>query len=319
VSGLDDVRDLSTAVVAARRRDADPVLVEFADEVGATDRVVAVGGRTQWSVGGEVESGVREVRAPSGVVAHEPAELIVRVRAGTTVAELDAELAARGQTVALPPWEGATVGGVLAVGHSGIRRLGWGPVRDAVLEVRAVDAGGRLLKAGGPVVKNVSGYDLCRLLVGSLGTLALIGEVVLRTRPLPAASVWVSGEADPFALVQRLHRPSAVLWDGVTTWVLLEGHPGDVASQVAAAGLSEVAGPPPLPSVRHSVPPGELSTLRAGDGGGFVAEVGAGVVHQHAAAPTRTVEPVVRALHGRLKAAFDPAGRFAPGRDVLAV
>ena len=74
----------------------------------------------------------------------------------------------------------------LAVGHSGIRRLGWGPVRDTVLEVRYVSADGRLIKGGGPTVKNVSGYDLPRLFVGSLGTLGIIAEVVLRTRPVPA-------------------------------------------------------------------------------------------------------------------------------------
>ena len=130
--------------------------------------------------------------------------MTVRVRAGTTVADLDDALAEVGQTVALPAWPGATVGGVLAVGHSGIRHLGWGPVRDTVLEVRYVSAEGAVVKAGGPTVKNVSGFDLCRLLVGSLGTLGLIAEVVLRTRPLPAAERWVSGVADPF----RPGRPS---------------------------------------------------------------------------------------------------------------
>jgi NAD dependent epimerase/dehydratase family enzyme len=74
--------------------------------------------------------------------------------------------------------ERATVGGVLAVGESGIRRLRYGPVRDTVLEVRFVNAAGKVVKAGGPVVKNVTGYDLCRLLVGSVGTLGFLAEVV---------------------------------------------------------------------------------------------------------------------------------------------
>ena len=114
-----------------------------------------------------------------------------------------------------PSWEGATVGGVLAVGHSGLRRLGWGPVRDAVLEVRYVSAEGRLVKGGGPTVKNVSGYDLPRLFVGSLGTLGIIGEVVLRTRPVPAFERWyVHGGADPFELARLLYRVNSVLWDG---------------------------------------------------------------------------------------------------------
>ena len=154
------------------------------------------------------------MRAPAGVVAFEPAEMTVRVRAGTTVADLDAALAEHGQTVALPAWPGATVGGVLAVGRSGVRRLGYGPVRDTVLEVRAVSASGAIVKAGGPTVKNVSGYDLARLVVGSLGTLAFIGEVVLRTRPIAATTRWLSASVDPFDALARLHRPTALQWDG---------------------------------------------------------------------------------------------------------
>src|SRR4029077_12080729 len=127
--------------------------------------------------------------------------------------------------------DGATVGGVLAVGRSGIRRLGYGPVRDTLLEARYVSAEGRRVKAGGPVVKNVSGFDLCRLLVGSLGTLGLLAQVVLRCRPLPAVSRWLAGGADPFDLLGRLYRPSSILWDGTTTWVLLEGHAAVLTDQ----------------------------------------------------------------------------------------
>ena len=232
--------------------------------------------------------------------------------------DLDAALADVGQTVALPAWPGATVGGVLAVGHSGLRRLDWGPVRDTVLEVRYVSAEGTVVKAGGPTVKNVSGFDLCRLLVGSLGTLGLLAEVVLRTRPLPAASVWLAGEADPFALLHALYRPSAIQWDGTTTWVLLEGHPGDVESQAAGCGLDPVASGPDLPSHRWSLRPSALAGL-AGDGHGpFVAEVGVGVVHRHVPAPAPTVDPPVADLHARIKTLFDPTGRLAPGRDPLA-
>jgi glycolate oxidase FAD binding subunit len=298
----------------------------FAAEVGPPDAgpVSAVGGRTQWGVGGGVSPDAREVRAPAGVVALEAADMTVRVRAGTLVAELDAALAEVGQTVAMPAWDGATVGGVLAVGHSGLRRLGWGPVRDVLLEARVVTAGGRVVKAGGPTVKNVSGYDLCRLLVGSLGTLAFTAEVVLRTRPLPPAERWLAGDADPFALVERLYRPAAVLWDGATTWVLLDGHPDDVAAQSALAGLADAGGPPALPGPhRWSLRPSELRALN-GDGSGsdgpgpFVAEVGVGVVHAERPAPPRPVDPHVVELHRRIKALFDPGGRLNPGRDPLA-
>src|SRR5687768_16267142 len=100
--------------------DGDDVEV-FAKEVGDHAPVTCVGGRTQWEVGGSVASDAREVRAPSGVFTFYPAEMTVRVRAGTTVAELSYALAAGGQMVPLDPVdpERATVGGVLAVGHSG--------------------------------------------------------------------------------------------------------------------------------------------------------------------------------------------------------
>jgi FAD/FMN-containing dehydrogenase len=301
----------------------------FAAEVGPPDAgpVVAVGGRTQWDVGGAVDPGVgaREVRPPAGLVSVEAADMTVRVRAGTTVDDLDAALAEVGQCVALPAWPGATVGGVLAVGRSGLRRLGWGPVRDTLLEVRAVSADGAVVTAGGPTVKNVSGFDLCRLLTGSLGTLGLIAEVVLRTRPLPAAERWLAGDADPFALVRALHRPAAVLWDGTTTWVLLDGHPADVEAEAARAGLADAAGPPDLPPHRWSLRPTALAGLAPPPGsatgpdtGRFVAEVGVGVVHAAEPPPARTATPEVAHLHHRIKHLFDPTGRLAPGRDPLA-
>jgi glycolate oxidase FAD binding subunit len=165
--------------------------------------------------------------------------------------------------------------------------------------------------------------------VGSLGTLGLLAEVVLRTRPLPPAERWLGGEADPFALLPRLHRPASVLWDGTTTWVLLDGHPADVEAQAglaAQAGLSEAGGRPDLPPHRWSLRPSELAALAPGPGPGgaapdgerFVAEVGVGVVHRDTPPPPRAVDPAVAELHRRLKGLFDPTGRLAPGRDPLA-
>ena len=79
----------------------------------------------------------------------------------------------------------------------------------------------------------------------------ILAEVVLRVRPLPGASRWLQGAADPFEVRRRLHRPSSILWDGASTWVLLEGHPADVDAETRSLGASfgEVDGPPPLPSV----------------------------------------------------------------------
>jgi glycolate oxidase FAD binding subunit len=293
----------------------DPV-VAMADEVGVDGPVTCVGGRTQWDVGGRVEPSAREVRAPTGIVAFQPAEMTVRVRAGTPVAELDEALATGRQTVALPAWDGATVGGVLAVGHSGLRRLGWGPVRDALLEARFVSADAKVVKAGGPTVKNVSGFDLCRVLVGSLGTLGLLAEVVLRTRPQPEASAWYRGVDDPFAWRATLHRPATILWDGTTTWVQLDGRAVDVADQSAiltGRGFDEVEGPPPIPPHRSSVAPGELASLT----GAFVAEVGVGTVHWLTPPLPRDVDPKVVELNREVKRRFDPTGRLNPGRDPL--
>jgi glycolate oxidase FAD binding subunit len=303
--------------------DTDRPLQDFAAEIGPTDPVVAVGGRTQWSVGGHPDGSAREVRAPAGVVAHEPAEMIVRVRAGTLVAELDAALAEGGQMVALDPADPdrATVGGVLAVGRSGPRRLGWGPVRDAVLEARFVSAEGQLIRAGGPVVKNVSGFDVCRLLVGSLGTLGLLAEVVLRVRPRPPVSVWVRGAvAEPDRLRRLLLRPASILWDGTATWVLLEGHGADVVAEINRLGpdFGPVEAPPALPDGgRWSVPPTAIHEVVTGLGPGtFVAEIGVGIVHTSAPPPASSMPPTTAALHRRIKANFDPSGRLNPGRRV---
>jgi len=297
-------------------------LERFAEQVGPDGAVTVVGGRTQWEVGGAVAPGTRELRAPAGIVELEPAEMTVRVGAGTTVADLDAALAEVGQRVVLGGAPGATVGGVLAVGHSDVRRLARGPIRDVLLEARVVSAEGRLVKAGGPTVKNVSGFDLCRLLVGSLGTLALIGQVVLRTWPRPEASRWLAGTTDPFTLRERLARPAAVLWDGTTTWLLLEGHGVDVDAESRVAvdlGLTEVASAPILPPYRWSVPPTELSRRSVDEGYGdcFVAEIGVGTVHASRPQPPRPVAPGVQALTERMRAGFDPTGRLNPGREVL--
>ncbi len=312
------------ATGAAPRRPLDPELLAFADEVGSEGPVAVAGAGTRAELGGPLARGTRMLRAPEGIVEHHPEEMTVRVRAGTTVADLHAALAGAGQRSALPE-RGGTVGGALAVGEGHLASLGRGPVRDALLQVRYVSADGRVVTGGGPTVKNVSGYDLPRLVVGSLGTLGLLGEVVLRTQPVPAGSCWLRAEgADPFGARDVLYRPGAILWDGEATWVLLEGHPEDLAAEAAVLARSgawrEVAGPPELPPQRWSLPPAGLRRLpegMAGPSGSWVASVGIGVVHAGRPQQPRRVAAASEELTRRTKAAFDPAGRLSPGRSLL--
>ena len=267
-----------------------------------------------WRRGGGPVDGVRTVMAPVGIDSIQAEEMTVSCGAGTPVAELDDALAAHGQCVAVPPT--GTVGGALAVGQSGIRRLGYGPVRDVLLQVRYVSAGGEIVKAGGPTVKNVSGFDLCRLLVGSRGTLGFLGDVITADPAVCRVEQWFKTSGDPWETVRALYRPTCVLWDGSTTWVLLEGDPRDVADQAIAAALDSSDPPGELPSGgRWSMRPADLASLPGT--GRFVAEIGVGIVHHEKPAPVRRADDAVVELHRRIKEQFDPTSRLNPGVTVL--
>ena len=316
-SPAEHAADASTVGASLSARIA-PEVTSFAREVGDRDPVTVVGARTHWHVGGAPEPAAREVRAPGGIWEHEPSEMTVRCGAGTKVAELNAHLARSGQMVPLDPADDvATVGGVLACGFSGHRRLRWGHVRDLVLQTRHVDASGKVVTAGGPTVKNVSGYDLPRLLVASLGTLGFLAEVILRTLPVPAASQWLAGDSDPSAAFDLLYRPSSILWDGSRTWILLEGDPADVAAEAAKlepAGFGPCPGPPPIPSAgRESRTPAALREL-AGTPGEWIAEVGVGLVHRAEPVPAAALSAANAALMAQLKRRLDPQNRLNPGR-----
>ena len=281
-------------------------LAPFAEAVGVIGEVTITGLGTR---GGPV-AGARCVSAPAGIDSVQPDEMVVCCGAGTPVSEVNAALATHGQRVAIPAT--GTIGGALAVGHSDHRRLGDGPIRDVLLQARYVSSAGEVVKAGGPTVKNVSGFDLCRLLVGSRGTIGFLGDVILRTRPLASHSQWFSAEAtDPNACFTRLYRPTGVLWDGATVWALLEGHAADVAEQAASAGLHPCAGPPALPvGSRRVIPPADIIGLT----GSFVAEVGVGVVHHADPWSPPTGDARAAALDRAIKHEFDPTARLNPGR-----
>lgn len=134
---------------------------------------------------------VVETTRLSRVLAYQPADMTVSVQAGMPLRELQALLGEKGQWLALDPGSeaaGATVGGLLATGDSGPRRLRYGALRDLVIGATLVLADGTVARSGGAVIKNVAGYDLPKLLYGSLGTLGLVTEVVLRVHPRPQAS-----------------------------------------------------------------------------------------------------------------------------------
>ncbi len=292
----------------------DQTLDEFAAAVGTDGPVSIAGDATR----GGAPEGARAVRAPSGIARIDAAEMVVECGAATSVDELHGALADVGQTVSLPP--GGTVGGALAVGRSDVTRLGHGPLRDTLLRTHYVSAAGKVVTAGGPTVKNVSGFDLCRLLVGSRGTLGFLGDVLLRTRPLPRFTGWYRSGRDPFELLSELYRPVSILWDGATTWVRLDGDEADVTAAAAHGGLESVDGAPASPGdERWSVAPATLSDVCASwTPGTFLAEVGVGVVHHTEPPPTRSLDDPTAALHRRIKDEFDPAGRLNPGVDLAA-
>jgi len=127
-------------------------------------------------------------RRMTRIIEHEPADLVASAEAGVPLTEFNAELARAGQWLPLdPPDDGrATLGGVAATGLGGAQSYGYGRPRGYVIGMRVALADGRIIKAGGRVVKNVAGYDLCKLFVGSYGTLGLILELTFKLRPLPA-------------------------------------------------------------------------------------------------------------------------------------
>ncbi len=194
------------------------------------------GGGSKDFYGQQLAGELLDTRDLTGVLDYQPSELVVTVRAGTPLAELEALLAAHGQCLPFEPphfalsgaGTGATVGGMVAAGLSGPSRASVGAVRDYVLGVELVNGRAELLRFGGQVMKNVAGYDLSRLMVGSLGTLGLLTEVSLKVSPLPAAQatlVFAVNQAGALAQLQRwLGQPLPL---NASCWVHDPDAPGD--------------------------------------------------------------------------------------------
>lgn len=201
-----------------------------------------VGGDTKRFYGRAVEAEPFELAGHAGVLNYDPAELVVTARAGTRLAEVEALLHRHGQRLPFePPSFGveATIGGAVATGLAGPARVARGPVRDCVLGARLLTGDGRVLRFGGEVMKNVAGYDVARMLAGSLGVLGVLLDVSLKLLPRPVATRTLRLELEASAAIDRLTGAArrgvpvtGSFWHAGTLHVRLEGSP---------AALDEVA------------------------------------------------------------------------------
>ena len=180
------VRPESVEELVALIRDADEGANAFVPRGGGSKPALTAPG---------AESTVIDMGRLTGILAYEPSEFTISVRAGTPLADVDAALRENGQALPFdPPWVdvsgqhgGSTAGGAVAAGLSGPGSLRGGGLRDAVLAVRFVDGRGRHARAGAPVVKNAAGFDLPKLFVGGLGRLSILTEITFKVLPAPAA------------------------------------------------------------------------------------------------------------------------------------
>jgi glycolate oxidase FAD binding subunit len=207
----------------------DPALQRLIDRVhsarSAGAQLCIRGGGTKDFYGEAPQGDVLDTRVLEGTSSYEPTELVVTTRCGTSLAELETLLAAQGQCLPFEPPHfspGATVGGMVAAGLSGPSRAAVGSVRDHVLGATMLNGKGEVLTFGGQVMKNVAGYDVSRLLAGSLGTLGVILEVSLKVMPMAPATLTLRLEMDQVGALAQLNawggQPlplnASAWWDG---------------------------------------------------------------------------------------------------------
>jgi len=279
---------------------------EVADIVRDAAGGLRIRGAGSWMhVGGPVHA-AHELRLDAfrGVRSYTPGDLTISVGAGTTLAEIDAATAAHGQWCPLLPWgdDHGSVGATVATATSGPFAESLGRPRDLVLGLECVDGRGRIVRAGGRVVKNVAGFDLTRLMVGSWGTLGVITEVHLRLRARPSAdvSLLVEGatESGMRAFGHGVLPPLAALPLGEATARAL-GHPGPGSWLVRIGGNA-----PQVAAARAA-----LARL------GACIEVGAESwdIVRREQAPKAATHWTWTPLMTRVRQAFDPRGVLNPG------
>ncbi|MES2320738.1 MAG: glycolate oxidase subunit GlcE [Pseudomonadota bacterium] len=226
------------------------VLEQFRDRIrsaaaGGLPLRIRGGGSKDW-YGEEAQGELLDTRAWTGIVAYEPTELVITARSGTPLSEIEKALEEQGQMLAFEPphFGGApTLGGMLAAGLSGPRRQAAGSVRDFVLGTVLMNASGNELHFGGQVMKNVAGYDVSRLLAGSLGTLGLILQASIKVLPKPVAELTLGLDLPQEQALRCLNEwggqalpISASAWEGGRLTVRLSGAAAAVRSARVALG-----------------------------------------------------------------------------------
>jgi FAD/FMN-containing dehydrogenase len=233
----------------------DPMLVRLIDQVDrARSRQAPMdirGGGTKAFYGGPPQGEPLDVTGLSGISSYEPTELVVTVRAGTLLSDLEAALEEHGQCLPFEPPRfsaGGTVGGMVAAGLSGPARASVGTVRDHVLGVTLLNGRGEVLTFGGQVAKNVAGYDVSRLMVGSLGILGVLCEVSLKVLPIYRATATLCFDWDETRALEQLNlwasQPLAVnasAWHDGRLHVRLAGAAAAVSAACGKLGGAAVA------------------------------------------------------------------------------
>ena len=288
-------------------------------------RTLIWGGGTHQGYGGRLDPVVVLSTANlNKTVDFQSEDLTITVEAGVRVGDLESRLADHGLTAALPESPGdATVGGVVAAGISGWRRSRYGPTRERLLEVTLVTGDGRVVRGGGRVVKNVTGFDLPRLAAGSFGSLGVIVQVCLKLWPLPSARAMVRTD-DGDGAVAASYRPQAIIeQDGLST-VYLGGTPEEIEGQAAAIDGDPVDGwiwPEALSGpVQWSlrVPPAEVRAAVDRVRSDYSYQAGLGVGEIRIAGPDASVDELrgwAESLGGALVLAHGPPelyGRVDP-------
>ncbi len=228
----------------------EPELQRLIDQVQTARAVKGTldirGGSTKAFYGETPRGDPLDVRPLAGISSYEPSELVVTARTGTPLAELEAALAEKGQCLPFEPprlGDGSTVGGMVAAGLAGPARAAVGGVRDYVLGATLLNGRGEVMSFGGQVMKNVAGYDVSRLLAGSLGILGVICEVSLKVLPVPPAVCTLRFELDQAIALKRLNEwggqplplNASAWWDGMLV-LRLAGAAAAVRAAVAKLG-----------------------------------------------------------------------------------